>query len=284
MPKKGVYNMKKGIDVSDCQGLIDWSKVKQSGIEFVILRTTRKSGNPDHYLPSNIKACYEFGLPVDFYKYSYALTTSEAKKEALRVVEVLKGYGVVPSKNTTIWMDVEDKTQFSLSTKALTDIVDVWKEIIVNSGFEFGLYMGKYGYEHEIDAGQFNDKIWIARYYDANKVFAPSENPNEKYKPSAKSGYLWGWQYSSKGNVPGIKGNVDMDVSYVDIKPIEVEPQYYTTPEFTLIDCLNKIGVDSSYNNRKKIAIANGIENYSGTAPQNNEILSLLLMGKLLKH
>lgn len=63
-----------------------------------------------------------------------------------------------------------------------------------------------------------------------------------------------------------------------------VEPQYYDTPEFTLTDCLNKIGVDSSYNNRKRIAIINGVENYSGTAVQNIELLELVKAGKLIKY
>lgn len=276
--------MRKGIDVSDNQGYIDWAKVKQAGVEFAILRTTRRSGNPDKYLPTNIKGCHEQCIPVDFYKYSYALSTSEAKNEARRVVDVLKGFGIEPSNDVVIWMDVEDKSQFVLSTKALTDIVDCWKEIIINSGYTFGLYMGKAAYERgEIDASHFNDDYWIARYYAGNKVFNVSDNPNDAYRPTAKNGKLWGWQYSSKGSVPGIKGNVDMDLAYYDIKQLKVNPEYYATPEFTLIDCLNKIGTDSSYNNRKNIAISNGIQNYSGTAAQNTELLNLLKNGMLLK-
>lgn len=275
--------MRKGIDVSDCQGVIDWGKVKKAGVEFAILRTVRRSGKPDHYLPSNIKACHDQQIPTDFYKYSYALTTSEAKHEALQVVECLKKYGIMPSKDVVIWMDVEDQTQFALSTKALTDIIDCWKEIIINSGYEFGLYMGKYGYEHEIDASKFNDKIWIARYYDGSKSFGVDENPNEKYKPNVKNGFLWGWQYSSKGSVPGIKGNVDMDLCYYDIKQNEVETEYYNSPEFTIVDALNKLGADSSYDNRKRIAVANGITNYSGTAAQNIELYNLIMDGKLKK-
>lgn len=252
-------------------------------MEFAILRTTRRSGNPDKYLPTNIKGCIENGILKAFYKYSYALTNAEAQREARRVVEVLKMYGVLPSKDVVIWMDVEDKSQFALSAKALTEIVDCFKEVIVNSGYSFGLYMGKYAYEHkELYAELFNDHIWLARYPHGNPV-PFGTLPNEKYKPEAKAGQLWGWQYSSKGQVPGIRGNVDLDVAYYDIRQIKVDPEYYDTPEFTLIDSLNKIGADSSYNNRKKIAIANGITNYSGTSAQNLELLQLLNAGNLKK-
>lgn len=276
--------MMRGIDVSDCQGAIDWKKVKAAGVQFAILRTTRRSANPDKYLPTNIKACMDNHIPVDFYKYSYALSTSEAEKEALRVIEVLKGYGVAPAKDVIIWMDVEDKIQFALSKSALTDIVKAWKESVLSSGYTFGLYMGKYAYEHgELDVNAFEDHLWIARYYKGDTVIPVSEWPNEAYKPVAKAGSLWGWQDTSKGRVNGINGNVDLDVAYYDIKHLVVEPEFYATPEFTLIDSLNKIGVDSSYNNRKRIAIANGIQNYSGTAAQNTEMLSMLNDGILKK-
>lgn len=276
--------MMRGIDVSDCQGAIDWKKVKAAGVQFAILRTTRRSANPDKYLPTNIKGCMDNHIPVDFYKYSYALSTSEAEKEALRVIEVLKGYGVAPAKDVVIWMDVEDKVQFALSKNALTDIVKSWKESILSCGYSFGLYMGKYAYEHgELDVNAFDDHLWIARYYKGETVVPVSEWPNEAYKPVAKAGSLWGWQDTSKGRVSGINGNVDLDVAYYDIKHLVVEPEYYATPEFTLIDSLNKIGVDSSYNNRKRIAIANGIQNYSGTAAQNTDLLSLLNSGILKK-
>lgn len=274
--------MRKGIDISDNQGIITWSKVKSDGVQFAILRSTRGSGNADNYLASNIKGCLDNGIPFDFYKYMYATTTAKAKAEATRVVEVLKSLGVMPSKDTIIWADVEDKTLKALSASALTQIVDVFKDEVLASGYGFGLYMGKYDYESgELNTAQFDDNIWIARYYNGYNAMDFSQNPNEKYKPTAKAGSLWGWQYTSSGRVDGIKGNVDLNVAYYDIKNTVVEPSYYETPEFTLIDSLNKIGVDSSYNNRKRIAAANGILNYSGTAAQNLKMLEMLNAGAL---
>lgn len=276
--------MKKGIDISDNQGMIDWNKAKAAGVEFVILRTTRRSGNPDTYLPTNIRSLKEFQIPFDFYKYSYATTVDEAVKEAQTVVDVLNGYGVVADNNTIIYMDVEDKVQFELSTKALTEIVQAWKNVIISAGFRFGLYMGKYAYEHnEVDLSKFDDLTWIARYYNGYNKMQITDEVNERYKPVAQSGELLGWQYTSSGQVPGINGNVDMDVYYGDIRESNVEVEYYSTPEFTLIDALNKINVDSSYKNRKSIAVKNGLTDYSGKKEENLELLEKLQAGKLVK-
>ncbi len=273
-----------GIDVSDNQGYIDWSRVKAAGVEFAILRSVRHSGNPDKQLASNIVGCKNYDIPFDFYKYSYALTVEEAREEVGRVVEVLKGYGVVPNRDTVIWADIEDESQMALSTPVLTQIVKAFKEAVLAAGFEFGLYMGKYRYENnEIDLELFDDHTWIARYYNGYNVMQLGALPNEKYKPAVNGGELWGWQFTSSGRVDGISGNVDINIAYYDFKDTEVEPAYYETPEFTLIDSLNKIGVDSSYNYRKLIAATNGIEDYSGTAKQNIELLKRLQQGKLKK-
>lgn len=274
----------KGIDVSSNQGSINWSKVKAAGAQFAILRATTKNQNPDAQLASNIKGCKEAGLPFAFYKYMYATTIAKAQEEANKVIEALKKYGIVPDKSIKIWADVEDASIKTLSTAALTTVVNAFKEVILASGFGFGLYMGKYDYESgEVDTKQFNDDIWIARYYNGYTAFNLSQDPNDKYKPTVNAGELWGWQYTSSGKVDGIGGNVDLDICYHEIGQVEVEPQYYDTPEFTLIDSLNKIGVYSSYENRKKIAAANGITNYSGTADQNLRMLKLLNDGKLIK-
>jgi len=273
-----------GIDVSDNQGYINWPAVKAAGVEFAILRTVRRSGNPDKQLASNIAGCKNCRIPFDFYKYSYALTPEEARAEVRRVVEVLMGYGVQPSKDTVIWADIEDESQIVLTTAALTEIVLAFKEEVLAAGFEFGLYMGKYRYEtKEINLNLFDDHTWIARYYKGYDTMQFGEFPDEKYMPTVKTGALWGWQFTSSGRVPGINGNVDINIAYYDIKDTEVDPRYYKTPEFTLIDALNKIGVDSSYKFRKQIAAANGVENYSGTAEQNIGMLNLLNDGKLVE-
>ncbi len=264
---------------------VQWAKA--AGVEYAILRSTRGSGDPDKQLASNIKGCQDNGIPAEFYKYSYAMSNSEAKKEALRVVEVLQGYGIMPSKDTVIWADIEYNKQLALGKKAVWEIYDNFKEIIINYGYGCGLYMGKYAYENQFDGSLIHDDLWLARYYAGDKVMQFGTIPSDTYKPAVAAGsnsVLNGWQFTSSGRVSGISGNVDMNIRYTECGSVTVEPQYYDTPEFTLIDCLNKIGVDSSYNNRKRIAIINGIENYSGTAAQNIELLELVKVGRLIKY
>ena len=272
-----------GIDVSDNQGYITWQQVKAADVEFAILRSVRRSGNPDKQLASNIAGCIANNIPFDFYKYSYALTQAEAVAEVRRVVEVLEGYGVIPSKDTVIWMDVEDESQMALSTEELTTIVQAFKEEVLASGFEFGLYMGKWRYETgEINLTKFDEHTWLARYYNGYNVMQFGTDPEEDYIPEVKSGKLWGWQFTSSGRVTGINGNVDLDIAYYNIKETRVEPEYYDTPEFTLIDSLNKVGADSSFKHRAKIAKANNIQNYIGSVEQNLHMLQLLNEGKLI--
>lgn len=276
--------MRKGIDVSDNQGYIDWPRVKAAGVEFAIIRSTRGSGNDDKQLASNIKGCVECGIPFDFYKYRYSKTVKEAIEEARGVIATLKKHGVIPSNDVVVWDDIEDASLLNLGKDAVLELAEVFRHEIENAGYGYGLYMGQYAYENKFYNEKFADDLWIARYYNGYNIMPLSANPNEKYKPVAYAGNLWGWQYTSSGRIDGINGNVDVNVSYYDIKETEVEPSYYQTPEFTLIDSLNKIGVDSSYNNRVAIALRNNIGNpYKGTAEQNMEMLRLLNEGKLLK-
>lgn len=276
--------MELGIDVSDCQGRIDWSKVRMAGVKFAILRSTRGSGSPDKQLEANIRGCWDNGIFVEFYKYLYATTNLEAKKEALRVVEVLKQNGIEPSKEIMIWADVEYDRLLALGKECVGEIYDNFKEIIGNSGYGYGLYMGKYAYENQIDGSRIHDRLWLARYYKGNTKIKFGTIPDESKKPVVAAGSeskLAGWQFTSSGSVPGINKAVDLNIRYVDCRNDTAEPMYYDPPEFTLIECLNKIGVDSSFDNRRKIAMANGITDYCGSVDQNIKILDLLWKGKL---
>lgn len=281
--KETMQKMKFGIDISDNQGLIDWQKVKNAGVQFVIMRSTRGSGKPDNYLQTNIKACHDFMIPFDFYKYSYAMNEREARNEALTVCEILKDYGIIPNGKTRIWLDMEYDKQLALGKDACHAIMEAFKDEVLKAGFSYGLYMGKYAYENKINASILDDDVWIARYPDTSSKKL-TQVPSDNYKPVAKGGSkLYGWQFSSKGKVDGINGYVDLDCAYFDIEEKEIFPEYYSKPEWTLIESLNKIGVDSSYNNRKRIAQKNGIANYSGKKEENLSLLEKLIKGELIK-
>lgn len=210
--------MKLGIDVSDNQGHIDWKKVKAAGVEYAILRSTVKSGKADNRLKDNIKGCVDYGIPMEFYKYSYAMNNSEAKKEAFQVVKVLQSYGIMPGKDTIIWADMEYDKQLAHGKKAVWEIYNNFKEIITNSGYGCGLYMSRYAYENQIDASLIHDDLWLGRYYAGDKIMKFGTIPDKAKKPVVAAGsrsILNSWQFTSHGRVPGINGNVDMNIRYV---------------------------------------------------------------------
>lgn len=214
-----------GIDVSENQGFIDWKKVKNAGVQFAILRTVKRNGKIDGQLSNNINGCIENGIPADFYKYAYALTESEAEREATEVVNVLASCGIKPAKDVVIWHDVEDDMQMALSAEKLTSICKAFKRVVEDAGYTYGLYMGRYDFEKgEVKLSDLGEAhVWLARYYDGYTLKGFGEVPNEKYKPAVPNGKLWGWQFSSSGRVDGIVGNVDLDIAYYDITDLKQE-------------------------------------------------------------
>ena len=261
----------KGIDVSKHQGVIDWKKVKESGVEFAMLRMGVGSDNPaqtDSTVLRNAKECEKYGIPYGLYIYSYALNDMNAHSEAQHMIRIAK------QVNATLgyFYDMEDadgyKAEHNFNPRThkaeLTKFCLIFMEDMKDAGFDkVGVYANKDYFTTILDYKKLkeNGLIWLAQW----KVSKPSLECDI-------------WQYSSKGSVPGIKGNVDMNISYVNI---EKKPSYYPIPKFTLIDAFNKIGVNSSLNFRKKIADANGIANYTGTAGQNIKMYELLMSGKL---
>lgn len=216
---------KYGLDVSDNQGVIDWKKIKNAGVEFAILRSVRRSGKYDYQLENNIKGCIENGIPADFYKYAYALTKKDSASEANEVVLALETLGVKPSKDVVIWHDIEENSLMELSTKELTEICVAFREVVENAGYTYGLYMGKYDFEKgEVNIADLGmPHIWIARYYDGYTLKGFGEKPNAKYRPTVPNGELWGWQYTSSGRAKGIVGNVDLNVAYYEISGLRQE-------------------------------------------------------------
>lgn len=219
-----------GIDVSSYQGVIDWLKVKTSGIEFAILKVIRKDLDPDKQFKNNLRGCIEAALPVQgVYNYSYATTVYKAISDAKRVIEVLKetiqellGISLaefLEDHELTVWLDVENECQKGLGT-LLIDIINSYAEVIEGAGLKFGVYTGNSFYNSYIKPyGGIKHSKWIARYGTNNGTL------NEKYKPTVEG--IDGWQYTSRGRVDGISGNVDMDIWYDEgeeksmVKPVD---------------------------------------------------------------
>lgn len=204
----------KGIDVSDNQGAINWTQIPKD-VDFAILRSVRRSGKADHQFAANLEGCRERSIQVSVYKYTYATTPEEARQEAQQVVALLQSHGMT---GTMVWWDVEDKEVLRpLGVAKLTECIRAAQEIITAAGYGFGLYVGLYVYkEHWFDFDAFAGvRLWVARYYRGYRTMQFADAPDQSYKPSVDR-CLTVWQYTSCGEVAGIKGDVDLNIAYED--------------------------------------------------------------------
>lgn len=212
------------IDVSAYNGSIDWKKVKASGVDGAVLKIIRRDLTPDQRFEVNWKACEAASMPViGVYNYSYATTPEKARTDAHKVLEVLSG------RKVKVWMDVEDACQKGLGKK-LIDIINAYGSVICAAGYEFGIYTGLSFYNSYIKpwAGHLKHTFWIARY-PSTKTITIAEEPAVLKQP-AISHTLEGWQYSSSGSIPGIKGKVDLNVWYGKIPSEKPAGNAYPVP------------------------------------------------------
>lgn len=189
--------MKRGIDVSSHQGVIDWEAVK-GNIDYAIIRCgygADRESQDDIYFKRNADECTRLGIPFGVYLYSYADNISWSDSEVEHVLRLVKGYQL----EYPIYYDIEDKVQANLSNETLTDIVVNFCEKLEQQGYYVGVYANLNWWNTKLNSNRLDAYAkWVARY---NTVL----------------GYDAGmWQYTSSGTIAGINGNVDMDYCYVD--------------------------------------------------------------------
>ena len=204
-----------GIDVSSYQGKPDWIKVKNSGIKFAILRIHQKNG-VDSSFEHNYSECTKNNIPIGGYKFSYAKTVAEAEKEAKDTLAVLNGRKLT----LPIFYDLEWNEQKALGSKAIENIAIAFLNKIAAAGYKVGIYSNVDWYNNILSDKLKKYDLWIARY-------PASDNGNIEER--LRVNYGVGWQFSSKGNVPGISGNVDMNVFYKDYSSTNTDTNSNTT-------------------------------------------------------
>lgn len=196
----------KGIDISSNQGKPDWAKVSNSGIKFAILRIHQKSGT-DTSFEHNYKGCKSNGILIGGYKYSYALTPAQAIDEAESVIEVLNGRGL----DFPIFYDLEWNQQRTLGKQAIENIAVAFLIRMKKAGYKVGIYCNYDWYKNCLSDALKQYDCWIANY-------PKKELDNGTLQERLRVPVGVGWQYSEHGKVPGINGNVDMDVFYTDYR------------------------------------------------------------------
>ena len=195
-------NTQIGIDVSKWQGDIDFDKLKNAGVEFVIIRVGSSNGiNGENFVDSkfiqNIKNANSVGIPVGVYFYSYANSVDRAVSDAKWIIEQLKNYKV----DLPIAFDWENWGSFNkyeLSFFGLTNMAKKFMDTIKASGYDAMLYSSK----------TYLENIWMSVDYP---VWLAHYTKNTNY-----TGDYSYWQLCSNGRVEGINGDVDIDIRYID--------------------------------------------------------------------
>ena len=225
--EKGKSN---GIDVSKWQGKIDWQKVKESGIEFAFIRIgyrgedgiVYKDDNADY----NIQQAQKAGILVGVYFFSTAVSEAEAKEEAEWTMQAIEGYQI----SYPIVYDCEGykhslSRMFHLSAEERTNYAMKFLDTVSEGGYDAMFYGALGEIENEVywDIARIEKeyKVWVAQYSDV--AYPEKEKPDYEGKCAA-------WQYTNKGHVDGVVGNVDMVVCYFTKK--EAKPKNPSvTPE-----------------------------------------------------
>ncbi|MCM1232643.1 MAG: SH3 domain-containing protein [Ruminococcus flavefaciens] len=197
----------KAIDVSSYQGNIDWTKVKQSGVDYAILRGVLKNGTLDSTFEKNYTNAIKAGVKIlGVYHFSYALSENDAVSAATNMVQKLGG------KKIDIWEDLEWDEQRKLGKDKVTAIAKAYVNTCKKLGYTCHIYSNLDWYKNVYNAAELKAlgcKFWIARYpVQDNGTVKDSLKPNV--------GEII-WQYSSKGSVSGISGDVDMNLVYSDV-------------------------------------------------------------------
>jgi GH25 family lysozyme M1 (1,4-beta-N-acetylmuramidase)/uncharacterized protein YjdB len=191
-----------GIDVSKWNGTVDWDSVSKAGISYAIIRCGYRGSSTgalivDPKFETNISKAKAAGMQVGVYFFTQAVSETEAVEEASMVLSQVSKY----SLNYPIYLDVESSggRGDKLTKEERTAVIRAFCNTIQNSGYSAGVYANKTWLAEKMDVNQLGSfKIWLAQYAAA---------------PTYTGRYNM-WQYTSKGTLPGITGDVDMNLSY----------------------------------------------------------------------
>ncbi len=195
---------KAGIDVSKWNGEIDWDKAKNAGVQFAIVRAGYRGSVTgslvqDIYFDANMKGAAASGVPVGVYFFTQATNEVEAVEEASAVLKWVRQYELA----YPIFIDTEGAGGHGradgLDADTRTLVCEAFCRTIENAGYQAGVYASRNWYNNNLHAQKLeNYYIWLAEYRSVPLY----------------QGYYRMWQYSSKGRIDGIEGNVDMNIMY----------------------------------------------------------------------
>lgn len=194
----------RGIDVSAYQETVDWEQVKASGVEFVIIRLGYRgysagTMSADSCAQSHYEGAKAVGLKVGAYFFSQAITPQEAVEEAEFAMELAKDWELdMPLAFDWEYISPEARTGF-VDARLLTDISKAFCETVEAAGHETMIYFNPEQSEKQMHLEELTEYgFWLAMYTD---------HMDYEYKVDM-------WQYTHTGAVPGIEGNVDINLFF----------------------------------------------------------------------
>ena len=204
-----------GIDVSKYQGTIDWSKVKESGVEFAMIRVGYRAKSTGEIFEDptaryNMQEAQAAGIKLGAYFFSSALTQEEAKAEAAFTKEIIAKYKITypVAYNCEDFLS-SDSRQYGLDKETRTSLACAFLDEIAAAGYTPMFYAARGELEGSAqwDTQRLAEKykIWVAQY------------PALAYPQTNKSDYTGThamWQYTSQGTVTGIPAKTDVNVAY----------------------------------------------------------------------
>ena len=198
---------KRGIDVSQWQGVIDWAAVKASGIEFAMIRAGYGRNNIDPRWKRNADECTRLGIPFGVYWFSYALNVDMARREAQYCIQAIKPYNLdYPVAFDFEYDSVNNaaKANVTVTKQLASDIARAFCEEIRAAGYTPILYANPDYLSRYFDDNVVSRyDIWLAQWPKRPNLDVPPENADI-------------WQYSNSGSIKGISGRVDMNACYKD--------------------------------------------------------------------
>lgn len=195
----------KGIDVSKWNKVIDWNKVRASGVEYAIIRCGYRGSSTgalvlDPYWDFNWNQARAAGIKTGVYFFTQALNETEAVEEASMVISLLDG----AQTDYPIFIDVEGSGGRAdiLDNNTRTKVINAFCNTLTAAGYNSGVYANKNWFSTKINTYELGNVYkWLAQYNVSTPTYDGDYNI---------------WQYTSKGSVAGIEGNVDLNLSYID--------------------------------------------------------------------
>ena len=196
-------NVRKIIDISEHQGLIDWDQVKQYGdIDGVIIRLGYGSEALDDKLLYNIGELNRLGIPYGLYLFSYSENEAEALSEANFVINTITANSLNPTLgiyyDLESWYIDEVHNTNNISQDTYEIMINKFIDTLNSNGHTSSVYTYLNFANNKLSANSRSKITWIAQY-----------NITCNY-----TGAYNMWQYSSSETLPGINGRVDMNVKF----------------------------------------------------------------------